>query len=275
MHNRLSSGALTKQLAVVLSFTAALLGEASPGFATTISLPSEERAAVVGAFDVANADSTTSRKQGASDNSAPTGASGFLGTAARGGPGASQATARQDDPFAVVADGQLVEAIATQGLMGPGALEPAGLEALAATPGAYTTSAGMGKVAGRLTRGGPGDPEVGLVVQIPALITSLDSAVAIVDVGSGDGGGLHWNAGDSASPDTNAAFAGNLLTNTDIPVNDPPISGAAPSGAFNGGPAASSVAAVPEPASLVLLGSGLVAAGVRQWKRRTNERRAS
>jgi hypothetical protein len=113
------------------------------------------------------------------------------------------------------------------------------------------------------------------VVQMPALITSLDSAVAIVDVGSGDGGGLHWNAGDSASPDTNAAFAGNLLTNTDIPVNDPPSSGAAPSGAFNGGPAASSVAAVPEPASLLLLGGGLVAAGARQWKRRTNERRAS
>lgn len=275
MRNRLSSRSVTKQFAAVVWCTAALLWIASPAFATTILLPSDGSAAVVGAFDVARAGSTTPRNQGVSNNSSPTGATGFFGTPTHGGPGASKATARLENPFAVLADGQLAEAAATQGLMGPGAMEPANLEGLGGMVGVDTAPVGAGNVAGGLTRGGPGDPEAALVFQLPALITSLDASVAIVDVGSGDGGGLHWNAGDSAAPDTNAAFAGNLLTNTNIPMNDGPDSAAVPAGSFNGGVVASGAAAVPEPASLLLLGGGLVAAGARQWKRRTSERRAS
>jgi hypothetical protein len=160
--------------------------------------------------------------------------------------------------------------------MSPEIPDSANLEALAQTRGAYTAPSGLVSAGGGSTPGAPGDPEAALVFQIPEPIASLSPAVVVVDVGPGeDGGGLHWNASDPTAPGTSAAFAGNILTNTDVPINDAPGTAPAAGGAVSVGVLANGVAAVPEPASLLLLGGGLVVAGARQWKRRTDGRRAN
>ena len=276
MGNRLSSRSVTNQSAVVVACAAALLWSVSPAFATTIPLPTDESVAVVGAFDIADSGSTTARNRsskpgyyGVADNSSPTFAPGSFGTPAHGGAGTSTAAAGQEHPFEVLTDGQLVEAIATQGLMDPDVLEAANPEH-EQTPGSYTGPSGLVNAGGASTPGGPGDPEAALVFQIPEVITSLSPSVVVVDVGTGDaGGGLHWNADDSSAPGASVAFAGNILTNTDIPMNDASGNAPAASGGVGIGVVANGVAAVPEPASLLLLSGGLAAAGARRWKRRS------
>ena len=283
MGNRLSSRSAANQFAVVASCTAAFLWSVSSAFATSIPLPTEGDVAVVGGFDVADAGSTAARNRstrtgyhGVADNSSPTFAAGSSGAPATGGSGPSMAAAGHENLFDVPRESQLVEALATQGLMSPESTDSANLEALAQTPGAYTGPSGLVNAGGSSTPGAPGDPEAALVFQIPETITSLSPAVVVVDVGPGeDGGGLHWNASDPAAPDTSAAFAGNILTNTDVPINDAPGNAPAAGGGVIVGVLANGVAAVPEPASLLLLGGGLVVAGARQWKRRTDGRRAN
>jgi hypothetical protein len=281
MGNRLSSRSATNKFAVVIACAGALLWSVAPAFATTILLPTDEHVAVVGAFDFADAGSTTpgNRKagyHGVADNSSPTSASGSFDTPADGGSKPVKAAARQENLFNVLADGQLVEALATQGLMSPDALEPVNPQGLAQTPGAHKAPSRPVNAGGGSTPGGPGDPEAALVFQVPEPIASLTPAVVVVDVGPGeDGGGLHWNADDSAVPGPSAAFAGNILTNTDAPINDAPGNAPAAGGGVSVGIVANGVAAVPEPASMLLLGGGLVIAGARQWKRRTGARRAN
>jgi hypothetical protein len=244
-------------------------------------LPSDESAAVVGAFDVADAGSTTAGNgkagyHGVANNSSPAPAPGYSGTLAKGRSKRSSAAAGRENPFDVLTDGQLVEAVATQGLLVPDVLEPANPARLAPTPGAETTPSRPVNAAGGPTQGGPADPEAALAFHVPDLLTALSPSLVVVDVGSGEGGGgLHWSASDPAAPVTSAAFAGNILTNSDIPIDDAAGNAPAASGGVSVGAVANGVAAVPEPASLLLLGGGLVIAGARQWKRRTHGRRAN
>jgi hypothetical protein len=273
MGNRLSSRSTPNKVAVVISCAAAFLWSGSRAFATSIALPSEGSVATVGAFDVADAGSTAARNRytktgyhGLANTASPAVAAGPSRAPATGGPGLSPDAAGQENLFHVLADGQLVEALATQGMMSPEALEPAP-EGLAQAPGAYKSASRAVNAGGASTPDGPGDPQAALVFQIPEPITSLGPAVVVVDVGPAeDGGGLHWNASDPATPGTSAPFAGNILTN-DVPINDAPGNGPAPGGGLSIGVVANGVAAVPEPASLLLLGGGLVIAGARRWKR--------
>jgi hypothetical protein len=280
MGNRLSSRSAANQCAVVVSCTAALLWSVSPAFATSIPLQTEGAVAVVGAFDVADAGSTAARNRstrtgyhGGANSSSPTLAAGSSGAPAKGSSDHSADAAGQENLFAVLADDQLVEALATQGLMGPDVLEPANPVGLAPRAAANAAPSGLVNASGDSAPGAPGDPEAALAFQIPEPITSLSPAVVVVDVGPGeDGGGLHWNASDPPAPGTSAAFAGNILTNTDVPINDAPGNVPAAGGGVSVGALANDVAAVPEPASLLLLGSGLVIAGARQWKRASHPR---
>jgi hypothetical protein len=275
MGNRLSPRPTANKFAVVVSCAAAFVWSGSRAFATTIPLPTDESVAVVGAFDVVDASSATgtgSHKPGyygVANNSSPTAGPRFSGTPATGGLRPAKAAAGQEDPFDVLADGQLVEALATQGLMSPDALASANLERLGQAPGVYRAASSPVNAGGAATVGSPGDPEAALAFQIPEPITSLSPSVVVVDVGPvEDGGGLHWNASDPAAPGTSAAFAGNILTNTDVPIDNTTGNAPAASGGGSIGVLANEVAAVPEPAPLVLLGGGLMSAGARQWKRR-------
>lgn len=123
--------------------------------------------------------------------------------------------------------------------------------------------------------------------QSSSLITSPNSSVNVINVGSGTGAGLYWNVGSSAILDTNTTFAGNILASTSIVMNDGVTincgralahtgavtmiddtvssvcaGGYEGSGGFNGGGGSDGGQAVPELGSLALLGLGLVALGL-------------
>jgi len=242
-------------------------------------LPTEESAAVVGGFDSADGGSTATRSHstvggydGVANNSSPAHASGSAGTPARSGSRLSRAARGLENSFDVLSDSELVEVLATQGLMGPDAIDPASPMGPAETPAVGSAPSALVNESGVATQGGPSNPEAALAFQIPEPIASLIPSLVVVDVGPvEDGGGLRWNASDPAAPGASAAFAGNILTSTDVPINDTAGNSApAAGGGVSVGVAANEVAAVPEPTSLLLLGGGLVVARARQWKRRTH-----
>jgi ice-binding like protein/PEP-CTERM motif-containing protein len=277
MGNRLFSRSTSSKFTVMAWCAGVLLCSVPPAFATPIPLPTGESA--IGAFDITAAGSAAagSRKtgyQGIASGSSPASATGSFSTPAHDGSKASS-QAGQGDLLGVLADGELVEAVATQGLMSPDALEPATLDGLAPASGVNKAASGAVNATGSSTLGGPGDPAAALVFQIPESITSLSPSVTVVDVGPGEGGGLHWNADDGAAPGPGSPFAGNILTNTEVPINDAPGTASTAGGGLSVGAAASGAAAVPEPASLLLLGGGLVLARARQLRRRIEARSAN
>ena len=284
--------------------SAALLGNPSPGDASPILDSNLASFAVLGASTVTNTGATTlTGNLGVAPGSAIT---GFFGTVENDGPGTFTGTAHQADAFALTAQGQLANAKVSLGLLGPGTLKPADLGGLTLGPGVYTVLAGATNLTGVLTLDGGGNPNAGWVFQLSStLITSPGSSVNIIGVGSGGSAGVYWNVGTAATLDTTTAFAGNILAGTSITMNDGVTIGCgralaqtgavtmirdrvsigcggalAGSGGLNGGftvpfpgglatplPAA----AVPEPASIFLLGSGLLWAGRRGLRRKRNQ----
>ena len=281
--------------AVAVSVAAALFCIATTGFAAPILLPTVASFAVLGASSVTNTGPTTlAGNLGVSNNSSMTGITGFTGTLLNDGPGTFTGTAHQGDAVAILADTQLVAAITTLNGMGPGTTLANGDLTLAGTllPGVYTVPFAISNLTGTLTLDGQGDANALWVFLFPSssLITSPNSSVNVINVGSGAGVGLFWNVGSSATLDTNTAFAGNILASTSIVMNagvtigcgralahtgnvtmidDTVSSASCTSGGYNGdGPG--SPTPVPEPTGIALLGSGL--AGVAMWKRRQRAR---
>ncbi len=280
------------QLVASVSCAAVLICIPTSGFAAPILLPDLASFAVLGASAVTNTGPTAlTGNLGVSNNSSISGITGFFGTLANDGPGTYTGTAHQGDAFAILADGQLVTAMTTLGLMGPGTLEPADLAGLTLNPGVYTVPAGVSNLTGVLTLDGLGDPNALWVFLMPStLITSPGSSVNVINIGTGAGAGLYWNVGSSATLDTATTFAGNILASASITMNDGVTlgcgralahtgavtmindtistgcagTGFAASGGFNGGSGAPPP--VPEPTTLTLVVCALV--GAAGWKRR-------
>ena len=147
------------------------------------------------------------------------------------------------------ADNQLAAAIATMGSTSSDALEP-GLSASSFGMSSLTDF-GTSNLTGGPALDGLVDSNGTPVAQLPgSLITIPGSPVNIIDVVSGGGVPLDSKLGSSETPNGIALGAAAL-----------PASGFI-------GDVTTGVAAVPEPASLLLLGGGLVAAGAKRRKAR-------
>jgi len=127
-------------------------------------------------------------------------------------------TVHQTDPFASLAQSQLVTARNNLGTLGAGSLLPADMAGLSLLPGVYTVPAGVSNLTGTLTLNGAGNANAAWIFQMPStLITSPGAVVDVVNTGAG--AGVYWNVGSSATLDTATSFQGNILALASITLN--------------------------------------------------------
>jgi hypothetical protein len=163
------------------------------------------------------------------------------------------------------------------------------LGGLTLTPGVYCFSSSA-QLTGTLTLNAQGNPNSVFLFQIGSTLTTA-SGSSVVFINGGQGGGLFWQVGSSATLGTTTAFEGNILALASITLN----TGAtidcgralASTGAVTmdtnvvstaavGGCQASGSGGVPEPGTgaLLSLGLGLGIAGVSLQRRRSGAVRA-
>lgn len=116
------------------------------------------------------------------------------------------------------AQGQLTTARNLLSSLGGGTLLSADLTGLTLLPGVYTVPAGTTNLSGSLTLDGQGNANAAWIFQMEStLITSSNSNVNITN--TGDGAGVFWNVGSSATLDVNTMFLGNILALASITMN--------------------------------------------------------
>lgn len=116
------------------------------------------------------------------------------------------------------AQGELTTARNLLASLGPGTLLASDLTGLVLSPGVYTVPAGTTNLSGGVTLDGGGDANAGWVFQMAStLITSPNSLVNLTN--TGDGAGVFWNVGSSATIDVNTSFLGNILALESITLN--------------------------------------------------------
>ena len=165
--------------------------------------------AVLGASTVTNTGATTiTGNLGVSPGTSITGAGTITITG----------VIHQTDAFAGLGQSELTTARNALSMLGPGTILGADLAGLTLTPGVYTVTAGVSNLTGTLTLDGLGNANAFWVFQMPStLITSPASVVNVINAGNGSG--LYWNVGSSATLDTTTSFEGNILALTSISLN--------------------------------------------------------